>query len=63
MAKFTLTWSAIPGQKYQVEYKNNLNDPAWSPTEQLKPRLADTLTFEISRRDQAGGFYSLRLVE
>ena len=27
----TLTWSAIPGQTYRVEYKTNLNDTAWVP--------------------------------
>ncbi len=27
---FTLTWSAIPGQKYRVQFKNNLTDANWS---------------------------------
>jgi len=26
---FELTWSAIPGQKYRVQFKNNLDDPTW----------------------------------
>jgi hypothetical protein len=61
--KLTLTWSAIPGQKYQVEYKNDLNDAAWSPTGAAQTAISDTLTFEFMPGDQAGGFYSLRLVE
>ena len=27
---FTLTWTAIPGQKYRVQFKNDLNDLNWS---------------------------------
>lgn len=27
---FDLTWTAIPGQKYRVQFKNDLNDPNWS---------------------------------
>lgn len=29
-ANFILTWSAIPGTKYRVQFKNNLGDPAWT---------------------------------
>jgi hypothetical protein len=27
---FALTWTAIPGQKYRVQFKNDLNDANWS---------------------------------
>jgi hypothetical protein len=27
---FTMTWSAIPGQTYRVQFKNNLTDANWS---------------------------------
>lgn len=27
---FNLTWTAIPGQKYRVQFKNDLNDANWS---------------------------------
>ncbi len=27
---FTVTWSAIPGQKYRVQFKDDLNDPMWN---------------------------------
>jgi hypothetical protein len=27
---FVLTWSAIPGTKYRVQFKNDMNDPTWS---------------------------------
>jgi hypothetical protein len=26
-----LNWPAVPGQIYQLEYKINLTDPAWTP--------------------------------
>lgn len=26
-----LTWPALPGKSYQVQFKTNLNDPAWLP--------------------------------
>jgi len=25
----TLTWDAVPGAGYQVQFKNNLTDPQW----------------------------------
>ncbi|MGI8603049.1 MAG: lamin tail domain-containing protein [Verrucomicrobiales bacterium] len=27
----TLTWDAIPGRTYRVEFKNSFNDPSWTP--------------------------------
>ncbi len=29
--QYTLTWPTISGQNYQMEYKNNLEDPVWTP--------------------------------
>jgi hypothetical protein len=29
--KVTLTWSAVPGRGYQVQFKASLADPAWTP--------------------------------
>ena len=37
---FNLTWSAIPGQKYRVQFKNNLTDANWS---NLVPDVTATL--------------------
>jgi hypothetical protein len=38
---FVMIWSAIPGQKYRVQYKDNLNDLAWND---LGPEVTATLT-------------------
>ena len=27
----TVSWSAIPSRAYQVEYKDDLDDPTWKP--------------------------------
>ncbi|GIX50302.1 MAG: hypothetical protein KatS3mg132_496 [Limisphaera sp.] len=27
----TLQWDAIPGERYQIEFKNRLDDPQWTP--------------------------------
>lgn len=37
---FNLTWSAIPGQKYRVQFKNDLTDANWSD---LVPDVTATL--------------------
>jgi len=29
LSGFTLTWDSLPGQRYRVEYKNHMADPAW----------------------------------
>jgi hypothetical protein len=26
-----LSWTSFTGQSYQIQFKNNLNDPAWQP--------------------------------
>ena len=28
-ANVLLTWPAVPGRSYQIQYKDNLTDPAW----------------------------------
>ncbi len=33
-----LNWPGVAGQTYQLEYKNNLTDPAWTPTGQSGDR-------------------------
>lgn len=29
--QFTISWQTIAGQNYQIEYKDDLNDPSWTP--------------------------------
>lgn len=38
---FNLTWTAIPGQKYRVQFKDDLNDPDWTD---LAPEVTANLT-------------------
>jgi hypothetical protein len=26
-----LSWTSFTGQSYQIQFKNNLNDPVWQP--------------------------------
>lgn len=58
---FVLTWSAIPGQKYRVQYKDDLNAPQWL---NLVPDVTATLnTADII--DPLGGgqrFYRVQVL-
>lgn len=47
---FSLTWTAIPGQKYRVQFKNDLTDPNWND---LVPDVTANLT-SASKTDPLG---------
>lgn len=59
--EFVLTWNAVPGTKYRVQYKDDLNDPIWMD---LKPEVAASgVTAGIN--DQIGSsqrFYRIMVV-
>ena len=40
----TLQWNAVPGRSYRVEYKTDLNDPAWTPLGPNLQAAGDTAT-------------------
>jgi len=56
----TLSWTAIPGLNYRVQYKTNLNEPAWIdlPGEFLATNNVVTVTDPIVSWQ---GFYRLVL--
>lgn len=58
---FNLTWSAIPGQKYRVQFKSELTDPMWND---LVPDVNATLATAVIS-DLVGGtqrFYRVLVV-
>ena len=58
-----LNWSGAAGQTYQLEYKNNLTDPAWTPLGSPVTGTGGTLTI-TNNFDFASPlrFFRLRLV-
>jgi hypothetical protein len=54
-----LAFSVLPGRSYQIEYKNRLDDAAWTPL--LPPALADQhqLTAQDNIHGLAQRFYRL----
>lgn len=59
---FALTWSAIPGQKYRVQFKTNLTDPAWND---LAPDVTAVLstTSKTDALTATQRFYRVLVVE
>ncbi len=61
--QYTLTWPTIPGQNYQVEYKDNLDDPAWTPMGVPVPGTGDLLNFDDDNNNQPHRFYRLMITQ
>jgi hypothetical protein len=61
--QFRFSFDAFPGKRYQIEYKNELSEPAWQPlgAERLAEQSEITATDGFSGR--AHRFYRVRLVE
>ena len=57
-----LNWSGVAGQTYQLEYKNNLTDPAWIPTGFPVTGTGGTLTLTNDFGDSPQRFFRLQLV-
>jgi hypothetical protein len=57
-----LNWPGAAGQTYQLEYKNNLSDPAWTPVGNPVTGTGGALTLTNSSGDSAQRFFHLRLV-
>jgi len=59
----TLSWSAVAGHTYRLQFKNNLTDPAW--TDALPDVTANSATASAS--DNVGlianRFYRVMLVQ
>jgi len=57
-----LNWSATAGQTYQLEYKDNLTDPAWTPLGDPVTGTGGTLTLTNNFGASTQRFFHLRLV-
>jgi hypothetical protein len=57
-----LNWSGAAGQTYQLEYKNNLTDPAWTPLGSPVTGTGETLTITNNFGASLQRFFRLRLV-
>lgn len=59
----TLTWDAIPGRSYRLQYKDALSDPAWLPVGGEVLALDVTVTVMDVVPAQAHRFYWLNVVQ
>jgi len=59
----TLTLPAITGKTYRVEYKNNLNDPAWTPLGGNRLATSATLTIDDNIGSQPQRFYQVLIMD
>jgi hypothetical protein len=59
----TLALPAIVGKTYRVEYKNNLNDAAWSPLGGNRLATSTTLTIDDTIGNQPQRFYRVLVAD
>jgi hypothetical protein len=57
-----LNWSGVVGQTYQLEYKSNLTDPAWTPLGNPVTGAGGTLTLTNTFGASTQRFFRLLLV-
>ena len=57
-----LNWSAVSGQTYQLEYKDDLTAPTWTPMGDPVTGTGGTLTLTNDFGDSPQRFFHLRLV-
>jgi hypothetical protein len=56
----TITWLSFPGKSYRVEYKGNLNDPAWTTLGADLLAVTGTLSFTNNPAPNTLRFYRIR---
>jgi hypothetical protein len=61
--QFTLTWPTIVGQNYQVEYKDSLDDPAWTPLGAPVAGTGNPLTVNDNINNATNRFYRLKITQ
>jgi hypothetical protein len=61
--QFTLTWPTIVGQTYQVEYKDRLDDPAWTPLGSAIAGTGNPLTVHDDNNGAQHRFYRLKITQ
>ncbi|MSU62135.1 MAG: hypothetical protein EXS31_07030 [Pedosphaera sp.] len=54
-----LMWTSQIGGVYRVEFKPDLNDPAWQPVGATQIGGGQIMTFLVPPKDSAGGFYRI----
>lgn len=57
-----LNWTGVAGQTYQLEYKNSLTDPTWTPAGNPVTGNGDSLTLTNDSTASPQRYYHLRLV-
>lgn len=57
--QITLSCSVTPGGVYQIQYKNNLTDPAWMPLGQNQTATGSTLNLNVNVSTNAQRFYRI----
>ena len=59
----TLTWPTLVGQNYQVEYKDNIDDPAWTPLGIPVAGTGNPLNFDDNNNYVPHRFYRLLITQ
>jgi len=59
--RMTLTFSAIPGRSYHVEYKDDLSAPAWTPLGEVRTATGPSLTLRVGLGSDPQRFFRIRL--
>jgi hypothetical protein len=59
--QFSFSWPTVPGQHFQVEYKDDLSDANWTPSGGVLTGTGAPLTF-TSERELSHQFYRLRVL-
>ena len=61
--QYTVTWPTIAGQNYQVEYKDNLDDPAWTPLGVPVAGTGNPLNVNDNNNNAPHRFYRLMITQ
>ncbi len=59
--QFVLSWSTSVGQNYQVEYKNNLTAPVWTPLGSPVPGTGGLLTMTNDMNSSLQCFFRIKV--
>jgi len=59
--QYTLSWPTILGQNYQVEYKDNLDDPSWTPIGVPVPGTGNLLDISDNDNNRPHRFFRLMI--
>ncbi|HPC61299.1 MAG TPA: hypothetical protein PKX23_11610, partial [Verrucomicrobiota bacterium] len=55
-------WNSVPGQLYQVDYKNDLNELEWHAASAVMTGTGGVLSFSASWESAGQRFFRLRLL-